>query len=279
MINRFIMNAYRAPRRARPAPVLWSLGAKGHIDEMNLPRWGDAVETADDREVSMRVLVIEGEVESSGWICATLVAAGFEARSVAPAAALRELGRAMPALVVVDLSLPGPDGQDGFAVVEAARGAEPRVPVIILSALGHADERVRGRRAGADLFLTKPLAAAELAMRVRGLVVGRTAAPPPAVLRCGDLSMDLETRRVLRAGKTIELKPDEFRMLEQLLLHKDEVVTRGMLLETVWNYRFDPHASLIETHVSRLRRKIDGGFSLPLLHTRRGVGYKLSETP
>jgi two-component system OmpR family response regulator len=99
------------------------------------------------------------------------------------------------------------------------------------------------------------------------------------MLHCGDLSMQLEARRVTRAGRQIELKPDEFRMLEQLLRHKDQVVTRRMLLETVWDYRFDPHNRLIDMHVSRLRRKIDDGFASPLLHTRRGVGYKLSETP
>jgi two-component system OmpR family response regulator len=227
----------------------------------------------------MQVLVVEGEADSAGWICETLDAAGFESRCVAPAAALRELDVAMPAVLVVDLALPGRDGQGAFAVVEAARAADASVPVIILSALGHADERVRGRRAGADLLLTKPVAAVELVVRVRGLLGGRAASAPPAVLCCGDLSMDLGTRRVLRAGRAIALKPDEFRMLEQLLRNKDQVVTRSMLLETVWNYRFDPHSSLIETHVSRLRRKIDGGFATPLLHTRRGVGYKLSETP
>lgn len=227
----------------------------------------------------MQVLVVEGDVDSSGWICQALQTAGLGARCVAPAEALRELDVAIPALILVDLTLPGRDGQDAFAVVEAARAADARVPVIVVSALGHADERVRGRRAGADLLLTKPLAEVELVMRVRGLLGGRAAVAAPAVLRCGDLSMDLDTRRVLRAGRAIELKPDEFRMLEQLLRNKDQVVTRGMLLETVWNYRFDPHNSLIDTHVSRLGRKIDGEFATPLLHTRRGVGYKLSETP
>jgi two-component system, OmpR family, response regulator len=227
----------------------------------------------------MRVLVVEGGGNASDWICATLEEAGFESRRLAPGAALQELVTVMPAVLVVDLSVPGQDGQDSFAVVEALRATGARVPVIILSALGHADERVRGRRAGADVLLTKPLAAAELVMQVRELLGARTTVPPPVMLHCGDLAMQLDTRRVTRAGRAIDLKPDEFRMLEQLLRHKDQVVTRRMLLETVWDYRFDPHNSLIDMHVSRLRRKIDGGFASPLLHTRRGVGYKLSETP
>lgn len=227
----------------------------------------------------MQVLVVEGGGDASDWICATLEEAGFESRRVAPAGALQELGAVMPAALVVDLSLPGQDGQDSFAVVEALRATGARVPVIVLSALGHADERVRGRRAGADAVLTKPLAPVELVMQVKELLGARTEARPPVLLHCGDLSMQLETRSVTRAGRAIDLKPDEFRMLEQLLRHKDQVVTRRMLLETVWDYRFDPHNSLIDVHVSRLRRKIDGGFASPLLHTRRGVGYKLSETP
>lgn len=227
----------------------------------------------------MRVLVVEGGGTASDWICAALEEAGFESRRVAPAAMLEELGTARPAVLVVDLSLPGQDGHDSFAVVEALRSTGARVPVIILSALGHADERVRGRRAGADAFLTKPLATVELVMQVRQLLGTRTEAQPAVMLQCGELCMQLEPRSVTRAGRVIDLKPDEFRMLEQLLRHKDQVVTRRMLLEAVWNYRFDPHSSLIDMHVSRLRRKIDGGFALPLLHTRRGVGYKLSETP
>jgi two-component system OmpR family response regulator len=227
----------------------------------------------------MQVLVVEGGGNGSEWICATLQEAGFESRRVAPAGALQALDAVRPAALVVDLPLPGQHGRDSFAVVEALRAAGARVPVIILSALGHADERVRGRRAGADVFLTKPLAPLELVMQVRELLGTRTEVTRPAMLHCGDLSMQLETRSVTRAGRTIDLKPDEFRMLEQLLRHKDQVVTRRMLLETVWDYRFDPHNSLIDVHVSRLRRKIDAGFASPLLHTRRGVGYKLSETP
>jgi two-component system, OmpR family, response regulator len=225
----------------------------------------------------MRVLVVESGMDSAGWICAALEQEGFRSRRVAPAAALQEAYAIVPEVLVIDLSVPGQGGQDGFAVVEALRAAGVQVPVIILSALGHADERVRGRRAGADVFLTKPVAAAELVMRVRELHGARNAVA--STLRCGDLSMQLETRRVSRGGRAIDLKPGESRMLEQLLRHKDQVVTRRMLLESVWNYRFDPHNTLIDLHVSRLRRKIDGGFPAPLLHTQHGVGYKLSETP
>lgn len=227
----------------------------------------------------MRVLIVEDAGASLGWACQALMDAGFEPGRVRPAGALAELARTVPEAVLVDLVVPGAGGQDAFRFIEALRASGSRIPVVILSVLGHADERVRGRRAGADLLLTKPVAAAELVLRLRGLVGDARHDAQDPVLSCGDLSMQLGERRVARAGRAIELKPDEFRMLEQLLRHKDHVVTRGMLLETVWNYRFDPHASLIETHVSRLRRKIDGGFARPLLHTRRGEGYELSETP
>ncbi len=227
----------------------------------------------------MGVLIVDDAGASLGWACEALTDAGFEAGRVLPAGALAELARAAPEAVLVDLAVAGAGRQDAFRFIEALRASDGRLPVVILSALGHADERVRGRRAGADLLLTKPVAAVELVLRLRGLIEAARRDAQERVLSCGDLSMQLGERRVARAGRAIELKPGEFRMLEQLLRHKDHVVTRGMLLETVWNYRFDPHTSLIETHVSRLRRKIDDGFARPLLHTRRGVGYELSETP
>jgi two-component system OmpR family response regulator len=141
------------------------------------------------------------------------------------------------------------------------------------------DERVRGLRAGGDDYLSKPFGYAELSARLESLTRRRSGRSVETQLTCGDLVMDLLTRRVQRADKRLELLPREFKLLEYLLHNKDRVVTRTMLLEQVWDYRFDPHTSLIDTHISRLRRKIDDGFDKPLLHTVRGSGYRLSEQP
>jgi two-component system OmpR family response regulator len=170
-------------------------------------------------------------------------------------------------------------GMDGLSVVKGLRAAGIQTPILILSALSHMDERVRGLRAGGDDYLTKPFGYAELSARIESLTRRGSAKPVETSLNCGDLEMDLLTRRVQRAARRLELLPREFKLLEYLLRNKDRVVTRTMLLEQVWDYRFDPHTSLIDTHISRLRRKIDDGFDRPLLHTVRGSGYRLSEQP
>lgn len=179
-------------------------------------------------------------------------------------------------LIVLDRNIPG---VDGLSVLKALRAAQNETPVIILSALAHADERVNGLRAGADDYLGKPYTFSELHLRIENLLKRRAGKDAQTSLSCGDLTMDLLTRRVTRAGKAIDLLQREFQILEHLLRNKDRVVTRTMLLEQVWDYRFDPHTSLIDTHMSRLRKKIDDGFGAPLLHTIRGVGYRLSEQP
>jgi two-component system OmpR family response regulator len=167
----------------------------------------------------------------------------------------------------------------GLSVLRALRAAGIETPVLILSALGHADERVRGLRAGAQDYLTKPFSFDELQLRLQGMLRVASGGREVTTLSCGDLVMDLLSRKVSRGGRPIELLPREFKLLEELLRSKDRVVTRTMLLERVWDYRFDPHTSLIDTHVSRLRRKIDDGFPVPLLHTLRGIGYRLSAEP
>ncbi|MES1199794.1 MAG: response regulator transcription factor, partial [Pseudomonadota bacterium] len=162
-------------------------------------------------------------------------------------------------------------------MLKAMRAGGVETPVLILSALGHIDERVKGLRAGGDDYLAKPFGFSELLARLEALM--RRRAPERAeqtTLACADLEMDLLTRRVARAGKAITLLPREFKILEFLMRNADRVVTRTMLLEHVWDYRFDPHSSLIDTHMSRLRKKIDEGFEPPLLHTIRGAGYRLS---
>jgi len=166
---------------------------------------------------------------------------------------------------------------DGFAVLGALRAAGIATPILVLSALGTAEERVKGLNAGADDYLAKPFAFAELLARVR--LLARRRHPEQAVpttLRCGNLEMDLLSRKVRRGERRVDLQPREFRLLEYLLRHADQVVTRTMLLEGVWDYHFDPGTNVIDVHVSRLRRKLDEGGEEPLLHTVRGAGYRLS---
>jgi two-component system OmpR family response regulator len=165
---------------------------------------------------------------------------------------------------------------DGLALVAALRSADIRTPVLILSALGAVDDRVKGLRAGGDDYLVKPFAFAELLARTEALLRRGGAATAAATrLKLGDLEVDLLARSVTRAGRAIELLPREFRLLEFLMRHAGQVVTRTMLLEQVWDYHFDPQTNVIDVHVSRLRQKIDKGFAKPLLHTVRGAGYCL----
>jgi two-component system, OmpR family, response regulator len=175
--------------------------------------------------------------------------------------------------IILDRMLPA---MDGMAVLSALRAAKIETPVIIVSALGSADDRVTGLTAGSDDYLVKPFAFAELLARVRLLVrSGRGGAAIETTLSCDDLKMDLLSRKVKRGTTTIELQPREFRLLEYLMRHIDQVVTRTMLLEGVWDYHFDPGTNVIDVHVSRLRRKLDEGGAQPLLHTVRGAGYRL----
>lgn len=177
--------------------------------------------------------------------------------------------------VVLDRMLPG---MDGMAVLQALRGAQIDVPVLVLSALGSVDERVAGLTAGSDDYLVKPFAFAELSARLDRLLLRRTAAPGEVQVRlaCGDLAIDLLTRDVRRGGRRIELQPREYRLLEFLMRHQNQVVTRTMLLEGVWDYHFDPMTNVIDVHISRLRRKVDGAGEPALIQTVRGAGYRLS---
>ncbi len=175
--------------------------------------------------------------------------------------------------VILDRNLPG---MDGMAVLGALRAAKIETPVIILSAMGTADDRIAGLTAGSDDYLVKPFAFAELLARIRLLLrKGGAGAAVVTKLKCEDLEMDLLSRKVRRGEKLVDLQPREFRLLEYLLRHADQVVTRTMLLEGVWDYHFDPGTNVIDVHVSRLRRKLDDDFASPLLHTVRGAGYRL----
>jgi two-component system OmpR family response regulator len=177
--------------------------------------------------------------------------------------------------LVVDRMLPG---LDGLTLIRTLRASDTATPVLILSALGEVDDRVKGLKAGGDDYLVKPFAFSELNARLDALVRRAHAAAAetaPTVLTVGDLELDLLRREVRRGDASIDLQPREFQLLEFLMRHAGQVVTRTMLLEGVWDYHFDPQTNVIDVHVSRLRAKIDRGFDRPLLHTIRGVGYRL----
>jgi two-component system, OmpR family, response regulator len=174
--------------------------------------------------------------------------------------------------IIFDRMLPN---MDGLTVLGALRAAEIRTPALILSALGSVDDRVKGLRAGGDDYLVKPFAFSELLARLEALLRRSTGPTTATTLRVADLELNLLTRTVKRAGKSIEVLPREFRLLECLMRNAGHVVTRTMLLEHVWDYHFDPQTNVIDVHVSRLRQKIDKSFDHPLLHTVRGAGYCL----
>jgi two-component system, OmpR family, response regulator len=221
----------------------------------------------------MKLLVIEDDREAAAYIGKGLAESGY----VVDHAANGRDGLFMASsgsydALIVDRMLPG---MDGLALVAALRAAEVRTPVLILSALGAVDDRVKGLRAGGDDYLGKPFAFAELLARIEALLRRGSAATATTRLRVGDLDLDLLARSVTRGGKEIELLPREFRLLEFLMRHAGQVVTRTMLLENVWDYHFDPQTNVIDVHISRLRQKIDKSFAKPLLHTVRGAGYCL----
>jgi two-component system, OmpR family, response regulator len=176
-------------------------------------------------------------------------------------------------VMIFDRMLPG--GIDGLGIVEALRKTENKTPILILSALAEVDDRIRGLRAGGDDYLTKPFAFGELLARLEALARRSRGVGIQTALTVADLRIDLLSHRVTRGGKPIQLQRQEFRLLEYLVRHADQVVTRTMLLENVWEHHFDPQTNVIDVHISRLRQKIDAEFDRPLLHTVRGIGYRL----
>ncbi len=179
--------------------------------------------------------------------------------------------------IVMDRMLPG--GIDGLALIETLRQQGNRVPILILSALDGVDDRIRGLRAGGDDYLTKPFAFGELLARLDALLRRSQAQAVETVMTLGDLTVDMLAHRVTRAGKPVALQPREFKLLVYLLRHANQVVTRTMLLENVWDYHFDPQTNVIDVHISKLRQKIDAGFAMPLLRTVRNAGYMLTDQP
>jgi two-component system OmpR family response regulator len=222
----------------------------------------------------MRILVVEDDKDVAGFVLKGLREAGH----VVEHSDNGRDGLFMAAsenfdAIVLDRMLPG--GIDGLRLLETLRAQNNNTPVLFLSALAQVDDRVRGLKAGGDDYMTKPFAFAELLARVEALARRGKGEGPTTKLVAGDLEMDLLSRGVRRAGQKIDLQPREFRLLEYLMRHAGQVVTRTMLLEGVWDYHFDPQTNVIDVHVSRLRQKVDKPFASPLIHTVRNAGYML----
>jgi two-component system OmpR family response regulator len=221
----------------------------------------------------MRILIVEDDREAASYIRKGLRESGHVADHAGDGEEGLEMARAAEYdVLVVDRMMPR---MDGLSMIEALRGDEDRTPVLILSALGEVDNRVEGLKAGGDDYLVKPYAFAELLARVESLARRRDPEAVRTKLVVGDLEMDLLARTVVRETEEILLQPREFRLLEFLMKHSGQVVTRTMLLEKVWDYHFDPQTNVIDVHISRLRSKIDRPFDRALLHTVRGAGYRL----
>ena len=222
--------------------------------------------------MSTRVLVIEDDPETAGEIVTELSAQGFQVDWAATGSdGLARAESGSYDVMTVDRMLPE---VDGLTIVENIRGQGINTPVLVLSALGEVDDRVRGLKAGGDDYLTKPFALVELSARLDALL-RRPADPRETVLRVGPLTLDLIERVVKRGTRDLDILPREFQLLEYLMRHADQVVTRTMLFEEVWHYRFDPRTNLVDVHMGRLRRKVDAPGEPPMIHSVRGTGFVL----
>jgi two-component system OmpR family response regulator len=235
---------------------------------------GRAADAQPDR-TTMRILVIEDDRDAADY----LIKAFREVGHVADACTDGEEGLAMALggeydVLIVDRMLPK---MDGLVVIGTLREKGVETPALILSALGQVDDRVKGLRAGGDDYLPKPYSFSELLARVEVLARRHGRRNEETLLRVGTLELDRLSHQVRRGDEEISLQPREFRLLEYLMQHAGQVVTRTMLLENVWDYHFDPQTNVIDVHISRLRSKIDKGFSQPLLHTIRGAGYMVRD--
>ncbi|MEM6819088.1 MAG: response regulator transcription factor [Pseudomonadota bacterium] len=220
----------------------------------------------------MNILIAEDDHEISDYIMKGLREAGHNAQAVDDGdTALIEASHGTFDVLIVDRMLPG---TDGLSIVRALRAMGKDTPVLILSALGEVDHRVEGLRAGSDDYLSKPFAFSEVLARVEALGRRqRDVNSAPTQLRVGDLVLDKLTRSATRNGTEIELLPREYALLEYLMDHAEQIVTRTMLLEKLWGLNFDPQTNIVDVHISRLRQKIDREFDTPLIHTVRGMGY------
>jgi two-component system OmpR family response regulator len=223
----------------------------------------------------MRLLLIEDDLQAAEYLVKGLRESGYSVEhSPDGRDGLDKASRGPYDVIVADRQLPY---LDGLAIITALRERSDRTPVLILSALGTVDDRVHGLKAGGDDYLTKPFAFAELLARIEALNRRGAAASETTRLKIADLELDLLARRVARAGRNIELTTKEFQLLEYLVRHAGQTVTRTMLLEGVWNLHFDPQTNITDVHMSRLRNAIDKGFPKPLIHTVRGAGDVLKE--
>ena len=226
----------------------------------------------DERTLMSRVLLIEDDAETAREIMAELVDRGFEVDWAATGIEGLDKARTGEAdVMIVDRLLPG---VDGLTIIEAARQERVSKPVLVLSALGAVDDRIRGLRAGGDDYLTKPFAIQELIARIEALL-RRPSENRDTVLRVGPLELDLLSRTAKRGERSIDLLPREFRLLEYMMRRKDQMLTRAMLFEEVWNYKFVPRSNLVDVHMGRLRRKVDAPNEEPMIHSIRREGFVL----
>lgn len=224
----------------------------------------------------MRILVIEDDKDVSTYIAKGLTQEGHNVDTALTGKDGLFLATTENYdVMVIDRMLPG---LDGLTIIRTMRGSGNNTPALILSALGEVDDRVKGLRSGGDDYLVKPFSFSELMARLE-VLSRRSSANRDQVTRltAGDLELDLLSRRVMRSGKPVDLQSREFALLEYMLRHKGQIVTRTMLLEKVWNYHFDPQTNVIDVHISRLRSKIDKGFDVPLIKTMRGAGYIIED--
>jgi two-component system, OmpR family, response regulator len=225
----------------------------------------------------VHVLLIEDDTEAARFLVKGLRDSGYTVEHAGDGrAGLTQANSGRFDIVITDRMLPH---LDGLAIIEAMRAEGSGIPVLVLSALGAVDDRVRGLKAGGDDYLTKPFAFAELLARIEALLRRHPAVPNATRLKVGDLEFDLLARRVTRAGREVELTTRELKLLEYLMRRAGQIVTRTMLLEGVWDLHFDPQSNLIDVHISRLRQAIDRGTDQPLIHTVRGSGYVLAREP
>ena len=221
----------------------------------------------------MKILLVEDDAKMAAYTSNGLVRAGHvvDKAETGRDGLFLATGESYD-LLIVDRMLPG---FDGLSLVKAVRSAGFRVPILFLTTMGGIDDRVEGLEAGADDYLVKPFAFAELAARVNALARRPPLSNPSTVFKVADLEMDVVKRTVSRGGVPIALQPREFKLLEYLIRHEGQLVTKTMLLEQVWDFHFDPQTSVVETHMSRLRAKVDREFAIELIHTVRGAGYSL----
>jgi two-component system OmpR family response regulator len=247
------------------------ISGKRRVPEVRNLSIADVV-AAIENQFMAKVLLLEDDAETAEEITAELTDRGFAVEWAANGIEGLDKARSSgPDAMIVDRLMPG---MDGLTVIEALRKDQVRTPVLVLSALGAVDDRVRGLRMGGDDYLTKPFAIVELVARVEALL-RRPTESRETTLRVGPLELDLIERTARRGDRVIDLLPREFRLLEYMMHRSDQLLTRAMLLEEVWNYKFVPATNLVDVHMGRLRHKVDGPDETPIIHNVRGAGFIL----